>query len=281
MSAGHARHRATAPSVRTALRIMAAGALSILSVGCEPHLACDDNTRCGGAVPGTWSVVDACQDPLATPPFQISYTNQPAITAREAPPVVTSSDWCSSLHVEDVNTVSAFTFPTNAVRVTGGTLMFSDDGSYEARLKLDGDGGTELSGACVSRFGAHPSCADLASGLTKFAGTLPADPPPPSYTNVACADGSDGGCNCSYAVTAAGFLKGSWNTAGTVLTLFDPGLRLPSQIDYCAGGDTLTITGHNGTTLFNPGGALNQEGQISSIPQLIGSAGLRTLQARR
>src|SRR5207249_2445687 len=85
--------------------------LMMAAAACRPDETCvRDGTPCGGDPTGSWFVVDACRDPVFAQPVQLTYQGQPVAMARQPNPVMTSSDWCSSIFVGGPM-ATAFTFP--------------------------------------------------------------------------------------------------------------------------------------------------------------------------
>lgn len=243
-------------------------------VGCQPATTCPENgAPCGGDPTGAWTVVDACRDPVFAAPLQPTYQGQPVEMARQPNPVMTSSDWCSSLIVGPSG-VSSFTFPHDTLSPSGGQITYAADGTYQATIDTTGPGAVDLSVACLTRAGSSTSCDTVAASLTAFAAVKPAQPGQPctdspsepagcqyyfSYENIACAPSgpsADAGCHCAYTVSFAGALAGRWSHTGSVLTHFDASKMLPSQADYCvdATNGRLSLWGHDQTSLFDQTG---------------------------
>lgn len=255
------------------------GALLLLGgVACQPEVTCPANgVPCGGDPSGTWRVANACRDPIFEPPLPTTYLGQPVEMARQPRPMMTSSDWCSSIFIGNGG-VTSFVFPHDTLSPSGGQITYvSDDpqqqqGTYEAVIDTSGRGGVDLSPACLQRSGATiASCDAVAAALTTFAATKLADPGVPctdglgqpsqcqfyfSYQNISCAGSPDAGCRCAYDVSFAGALKGRWVRSGSVLTHSDLSKMLPSQADYCVanGGTSLNLWGHDRTSLLNQSG---------------------------
>ena len=186
------------------------------------------------------------------PPLPLTYNDQPSNMARQPPPEATSSDWCSYLVYDPVRGVTNFEFPHDALKLTGGSVTYDTSGAFATILSTQGGGSIDLSGSCLSRFAAVPACEQFAVELREFAATEP------SYQNIACADDGAGGCRCSYDISflpSGGPLSGRWGASDGLLTHFAGSKQLPSQVDYCIGGDgLLTMWGHDRTDVWDQPG---------------------------
>jgi hypothetical protein len=257
-------------------RLAGAPLLLLLGLGCQPGSTCPAGTPCGGDPSGTWNVADGCRDPVFAGPVPVTYLGQPAEMARQPRPTMTSSDWCSSLFI-GATAVTSFTFPHDTLSPAGGHITYASDnaqqglGSYQAVINTSGRGGIDLSPTCLERSGVSLTCEALATQLRTFAALKVTDPGVPcsdspseppacqfyfSYSNIDCGQNAADGCRCEYDVSFAGALHGRWSRTGTVLTHSDDSKMLPSQADYCVGdgGGTLSLWGHDRTSLLNQNG---------------------------
>jgi hypothetical protein len=209
-------------------------------------------SACGGDPSGNWMVTGACQEAVYVPPQPLTYYGQPSPTARQPPPEGTSSDWCSYLVYDPARGVTNFLFPSDALTLVGGNVTYEMSGVFAAIMNTQGGGSIDLSGSCLTRFAAVPTCADLTRDLATFAATEP------SFQDIACVDNGEGGCRCSYTINflpSGGPLSGRWGSNGGLLTHFAGSRQLPSQADFCVGGDgTLTLWGHGRTDLWDQPG---------------------------
>jgi hypothetical protein len=251
--------------------------VALLACGCQPAMTCPESgTACGGDPTGTWNVAQACRDPTFTPPVPVTYLGQPIQMARQPGPMMTSSDWCSSL-VLGSSGITAFTFPHDTLSLSGGQLTYvgGDDPdplrrqTYQAVINTSGPGGIDLSHACLDRTGMIPSCDAVAAALTTFAATRPQDPGVPctdslsepslcqfyySYQDIRCQGGASGGCRCTYTVSFTGKFGGRWQNDGGLLTHSDASKMLPSEADYCVAGATMSLWGHARTSILGMAG---------------------------
>lgn len=247
----------------------------LLCSGCQPAVTCPEGgVACGGDPTGTWNVVNACRDPVYAAPLPATYLGQPVEMARQPRPVMTSSDWCSSFFATSTG-VKAFTFPHDALSPAGGQITcMADDGqhqggAYQAVLNTSGSSSIELSSACLTRAGAVFTCQMVESVLRDFAAMKLADPGVPcsdspsepalcqfyySYSNIGCGATLDGGCRCAYDVAFAGTFSGHWTRQGGLLTFSDISKMLPSQSDYCVSGSSMSLWGHDRTSILNQAG---------------------------
>jgi hypothetical protein len=207
---------------------------------------------CGGDPSGNWTVRGVCQESAYTPPQPLTYLGQPSNTARQPPPEATSSDWCSYLVYDPVRGITNFVFPYDTLELEGGTVTYEMNGIFSALMSTHGGGTIDLSGSCLTRFAAAPSCETLTTDLQTFAATEP------SFQNIACTDDGAGGCRCSYTINflpSGGSLSGRWGANGSVMTHFAGSKQLPSQVDYCLDqSDTLTLWGRGRTDIWDQPG---------------------------
>lgn len=247
-------------------RWFAAGAAALVLAGasCKPADACaEDGAACGGDPAGAWNMTASCQDPTLPDPAIAtrSYRGQPLVSAGEPPPEPTSSDWCADL-VYGPNGIDFLNLPRNAPRLFGGYLVFQDDdatatsGSYSAILTTRDVTSIEFSSTCLDRFGftaapgAPPDCAAFATSFATFGTTLG------GVKDTACAP-SGSGCLCTYTIeadAAGSNLSGVWRRLpgeDGALTLYASNHLLPSKTDYCRQGDTMTLWGHDRTSIMD------------------------------
>jgi hypothetical protein len=241
-------------------------AITALSAGCQSEDLCaESGTPCGGDVVGVWDIVNSCRDPSYAPPLPLTYLSQPVGTAREPPTELTSGPWCSYLEFQPGRPagqkVVNFIFPYDTLGVAGGTFTYESDGTFRGLMSTSlcpappsmSDAAPtpgcvasmELSASCMTQFGGHPSCSELQAELIQYAASQP------SFRDIECADGADHGCRCNYTVSFEGAYGGAWRTSGSRLTHSDNSHRLPSQVDYCVSGDTMTMWGSNRTSILD------------------------------
>jgi hypothetical protein len=226
------------------------GPLLISGAGCVAHDLCaDEIAACGGDPTGVWGIDTSCRSPAFSGPQRITYLSQPVAGTGEVAPESSSSDWCASLQYDPARAagqkVTLFLFSFDALAVGGGTFRYEADGTYRGLMLTSGRAALELSESCITRFGAHPSCAEFGTELAQYAASQP------SFRDVHCEDGSRGGCSCSYALSFDGSYNGRFMAQGGLLTHFSSISTLPSRADYCVSGDAMTMWGHDRTSLFD------------------------------
>ena len=259
------------PASLVALLVLAGVALG--SLGCQNDTGCaQDGTACGGDPTGSWTLSGACRDPAFAAPIQSTYMGQPVAQARQPVAPTTSSDWCSAVAI-NAQGLSSFVFPHDTLAVSGtdSQVTYASDGTYQAVIHTGGQGEIDLSASCLQRFGVAVTCDALAAQLTAYAArplTAPSftctdSPDEPAgcsyyytYSGIQCTDNGHQGCACRYGVNFAGTFAGKWSTNGTQLIHFDAKKMLPSEADFCvgAGGSTLSLWGHDRTSLFDEPG---------------------------
>jgi hypothetical protein len=106
--------------------------------------------------------------------------------------------------------------------------------------------------ACLTAFGATPTCSELASQTQAYLTTHSQE----AFQDFSCADSASGGCDCSYAYAGEAADQGSWRVSGNVLYFLSESNNTQQVVatDFCAQGDSLVISGHNGISLFNDRG---------------------------
>jgi hypothetical protein len=245
--------------------VLGLGAMVAAVASCRTQDPCGaPSAACGGDPTGAWDIVLGCRDPAYQPPPPLTYYGQPDTTARQPPPEMTSSDWCSYLVYDPNVGITKFLFPYDTLFLSGGKVNYRSDGTFSVLLATQGHGHVDLSASCLNRFGALPSCDELTAQLTTFAATEPA------YQDIMCVDDGAAGCNCTYSLQfepSGGALSGRWTTDGTgVMTHFAGNFQLPSQVDYCVDSSgatpTLTLWGHDHTDIWNQAGIR----QLSLVP---------------
>jgi hypothetical protein len=133
-------------------------------------------------------------------------------------------------------------------------VSFVMDASHEYSIgvKTFAENQVHFAPDCLTAYGAHPTCTELAASIVAFV--------IPNYNDVTCLAASDGGCDCSYSFAGAAADTGSWRTVGNILYFLSQ--QNPSQpvvtTDYCVVDDgktkTFTLGGHNGQSMFADNG---------------------------
>jgi hypothetical protein len=238
--------------MKIGLLLGAASLVSLLSIGCGTRASpnnygCGTVAPCGGDVAGDWTATGACTNPYDR---------------------VTSGDWCSQLTVDSTGLKIAM-LGHDVLAFKKATVSYVADGTFSSQVTFSGPATTQFPSMCLTMFGQIPTCADLATSLAMYLSDqgvatqsyyltpisqLPQYPPKlapqPSYSNMDCADDSNGGCSCSYNVDFVFPDKGTYTASGGVLTHYSATEALPYSSDYCVKGSELSMTGHAGTDLM-------------------------------
>jgi hypothetical protein len=229
------------------------------SAGAED--GCPNLDGCGGDPSGSWVLHLACQyvPPLtytvptvAPPQTMLAQTPGPA-----APATKSAGDWCSSLVFEPpgpntpsgspAGQVTQVLLPHGAGKVTATTAILSANHNYNTAVDTKSTTLTHFAPTCITAYGAHPSCAELATELASFESAMP------NYAKMVCNDAADGGCDCTYDYVSTAADTGSWRVTGGNLLYFISAYNQFQPIvetTFCSANNTLTITGRNGTSLF-------------------------------
>lgn len=290
MTLKHASHVATPGTLALiSLALLAAAGCS----GKGTNGACVDGATCGGDPTGTWNVDGACQFPVDTiaqafgPAEQVDHPQPPVLTASPLPQT-TDGAWCSRLFYGVMDTdamvmnskIREVDLPHGApaLAAPAGSMTFSKSpNKYSVKLSFAGAYATHFGPLCLQFGGATPSCADLTANLTQYyltdakAGMMDAqgNPAPPAFTAINCSTASDGGCDCNYTYQVTLTDSGTWNNLGNAITessdlgayQYNGQPVAASQqpvkavaASFCVNGNTLTLSGYNGTMLSSAPG---------------------------
>jgi hypothetical protein len=178
-------------------------------------------------------------------------------------PVLRAGDACHDLYYFPASSSPAglikVTLPSpRMTAVTHADWKLEPDQSYHIELALGGEGALELSPACLTAYGANPTCTELQSQLQQFVAAEP------EISQLACSATPDGGCGCTWTFELLSADVGNWRTTGQVLSFDSSITETTAAFDFCAAGDSLTVTWVPGSQ-FLPSSAL----------------GLRTLSLKR
>jgi hypothetical protein len=249
--------------------------------------SCPQLDICGGSPASDtfWQVTDFCMVPSVRPsqPSDVSdFTTMmplaPTIAPPQPNPVVatqtTSGDWCSSLNYKPDDTIGNANLWHESPQISAdptkpSTMFFGKDGSYLTKLILEvpqGQDFTHFARRCLIANGApNPTCDKLAKGLTDFYKPIK-DSVPPTFSNIMCADASDGGCDCTYTYTVQVDDSGTWAISkedNTLLLQDSPVLQFNGatmnaqatttmlQSSICASANRLELSGVRGGSLSN------------------------------
>jgi len=244
--------------------LLGGGCLALLACTMDDPCAEPSGAACGGDPSGNWIVLDSCRDPAYANPEAVTYYGQTQNMARQPPPEPTSSDWCSDLRYEPQKGITLFTFPHDTLEIAPGRPVTYDlSGRYATLLRTAGVGSVDISASCLTRFAVVFQCASadastpegtrsVADDLAAYSGTFGT-----YYQNIVCNDDGNGGCFCSYTILSepgGGGLSGRWSTQGGLMTHFPDTLPIPSQVDLCVTGDTMTLWGHDRTAVWDQAG---------------------------
>jgi hypothetical protein len=279
------------PTLKRALSsVLATAALSaVYAAGCGGKGAegnCPALGSCGGDpnnLAGTWQISQFCQYQAVRPaqPTDVNdFMGTPPLPPTLAPPQpqptqlapTTSGDWCFALdyNMDTVNNVSLWhdapllqpgttvQFTVNPTTGNLYTAIYIFSTNYEGANNT-----THFAPICLTANGGDPTCADLATGLTKFYAAGNGTPQPPAtFNNIQCATSpSDGGCDCTYYYELQVVDEGTWSAAGG--TIFEENssftyngqvskLGTPAQTvqaTYCQQGTRLELSGARGESL--------------------------------
>ncbi|HEY4105993.1 MAG TPA: hypothetical protein VGM44_18960 [Polyangiaceae bacterium] len=226
---------------------------------------CPDQPACGGDPSGVWEVQSECQfdvpkAPLTTSPIASAYMTpqSPALASGGAPPT-NSGDWCSGLvylppSSTNTNPLAGIAFYQPPLDFREGNVTFtaSDDPTqqlFQFTVAItSGPQLTHFTPACLQAYGANPSCDDLTAGLIAEGTSV-------NYQNPQCTLAADQGCDCSYTIGDTSGDSGDWRIIGNSIYLFNsPSGNPPQTMDYCVQGDTMTLSGKDGSHLNGSAG---------------------------
>jgi hypothetical protein len=107
---------------------------------------------------------------------------------------------------------------------------------------------THFSPACLQAYGANPTCDDLTAGLLAQGTAV-------NYQHPQCTTASDQGCDCTYTLADTSGDSGNWRIIGnTIYTFNHPSRNPPEAMDYCVNGNTMTLSGKDGSHLIGSAG---------------------------
>ena len=253
---------------------------------------CSDGPICGGNPTGTWDVVGSCQyaadaiDQPFSPREQVQIPQPPVLTSSPVA-ATTNGDWCSRLYYSPIDVpatslnskVLTVDLPHLAPGLAGGQVSFNSatsttPPSYQVSLSFASSNATHFTPQCIQFGGATPTCGELAINLQQFyvtkagsngQGVMQA----PTFTGIACNTASDGGCDCTYDYQIALTDFGTWQAVGNTISeasdlaayQYNGQPAAASQqptkaqlASFCQTGDTLTLSGYNGSSLSSAPG---------------------------
>jgi hypothetical protein len=272
-------------------RVGARAVVSLLGIGlvnaaaCSgpgAQLGCPPIDACGGQPQGTWTLqspesycvyvptltyaVPTSNPPLTFVPAQASLAQMPS----KATPPKSAGDWCYSLeYLPSAPADSGFT-PGGVVTVTlpipsggiepaadlgdaGPPLLFAlqPDNTYAVYAKTLASAKINFAPPCLTAFGANPTCRDLQTQTQAYLTAVAQA----AFRDFSCVASPAGGCDCSYTYAGEAADQGSWRVSGSVLYFLSASAtQQVVATDFCAQGNSLVLSGHNGISLFNDRG---------------------------
>lgn len=241
------------------------------TLGCAIEEHCEALSECGGSVlaPGSTDFLNAdslvdtqwwaypgdeCQDPLFTPPPNPTLLHQAPTLANQPPIEPSGADWCSNLVFNSDRTIYSVNLwfpqiPLLDAKLTYSAASESDtEGTFEMQVRYFKKMRADFSAQCMTAQGVVMGCNEFTFQMRE---KLRAEP---NISDINCGPGPQGGCSCIYDMLLISGVTGPWRTEGGVLTHYDALRDFPSEADYCVNGDTLEMTGHDRTWLFNQTG---------------------------
>ncbi len=248
------------------------------------QLGCPPIDACGGQPQGIWALQSPDSYCVYVPPLAYSVpTNNPPLTfvpsqaslaqtPSKATPPKSAGDWCYSLeYLPSAGPADAGFTPGGVLTVAlpippagiepaadlgdaGPPVLFSlqPDNTYMVSADTFANVQIHFAPPCLTAFGANPSCGDLTTQtqayLTAHSQTV--------FRDFSCVGSTAGGCDCSYTYVGQVVDQGSWRVAGSVLYFLSEsnGTQQVVATDFCAQGNSLVISGHNGISLFTDRG---------------------------
>jgi hypothetical protein len=208
-----------------------------------PSVACPSGDACGGDPIGHWQgdMGTVCLDAPPSP-----FPDPPCENLVYLPPSATSD--AGSPHPQGV--VVQLDLPHGDGTPYASDIVFSPDHRYGLTLSKLEPHRIHFTPACLTAWGANPSCDDLTHGIAEYYVTYG------NVGGVACAAAATGGCDCSYEVRDLRFDGGTWIVRGNELTLSGGNSRFgPTQLAFCRSASQLQMTVAPGSSLADLGPA--------------------------
>jgi hypothetical protein len=233
---------------------VAGGCAALWVLGCQTPPYCEPLGACGGAVltPGAeltqWVTTksDSCLDLIQPPPNPVSLVRQPQRPSGDRPTERGTADWCSNVALRQDGTLQQYLGWYPPIPVQDATLDLFANGTYEMHITYFAKQHVDFSATCLSAQGVSQSCAAFGRNLKEFVA------PEANIYNVLCYP-AESGCGCDYDLSLIGGPSGQWavDYATATLTFFDALGGPPALANYCQKGDSLELTGKDGSRLFN------------------------------
>ena len=246
------------------------GLFGMLSSACKQEPLCTELGSCGGAVPvGSWTLSPghpSCIEDLYVQQKDPRLFGGEVAAARN--PVIEPAawDWCFLLVTNGGTKIQAKqpSFFYESGPIGRATLSYEADGHYSLGVARTGTYAMDFPAVCMRQFGAMDGrqaldengmpvgdpvgvCKQL-QPLLRAAGIGEG-----SYPNTTCdpIPEDPAGCRCFFDVSETGGSSGTYVVqpdGKTILHL--PGSNFPQRATFCNKGDTLEVTGADGSYLF-------------------------------
>jgi hypothetical protein len=226
---------------------------------------CTTYPACGGDPKGSWVLTTGCQNLVVMPyqmpslPDQLAQPQTPTVAPPQPQPT-TSGDWCSQLiYQPSINPsmpVKSVVLWHGPQTVHDGFVNVQADGTYTAEIQFRTTEQTFFDNACLTRYErVAPSCQKLGEDLGTYLMTNP------SFmfgdASMACTGDSSVGCSCTYVYQVQALEMGTWSVdpANQGSIVFASVSRSePQAAGFCQNGNTLQLSGDDGTNLFSAQG---------------------------
>ncbi|HXK18157.1 MAG TPA: hypothetical protein VNG33_10165 [Polyangiaceae bacterium] len=240
---------------RARLQVFVIAGVTLLTLGCQTPPYCEPLGACGGEllVPGApltqWVTTkpNACLEQIQPSPNPVSLVQQPQKPAGDRPTERGTADWCSGVALRQDGTLQQFLRWNPPLPVQDATLDLKPDGHYEMHITNDANQHVEFPASCLSAQGISESCPAFGRNLKELLAQEP------NIYNPRCYPSEVSGCSCDYDLSLIGGPSGQWSAdpRTATLTFFDALDNPPSLATYCQKGDSLELTGKDGSRLFN------------------------------
>ncbi len=198
-------HQQSRSVSRLGLVAVSVAPLTLLLAGCAKGPLCSGLSDCGGDPTGVWvsnSDVPGCIDgPYFTPttvtapgaPLDNSLFGRPAQVANTPLPQATLTSWCQGLILQKdlTNLVKSRTFVFQDPIISGLSINFKTDLTYEAGFVRSGRFSQYYSQTCITEYGQNVNDCPTVQATLRQEGAAS------GYANAACTPASGGGCDCS------------------------------------------------------------------------------------
>jgi hypothetical protein len=224
---------------------------------------CATYPACGGNPVGNWTLMTGCQNLIVMPYQAPSLPDQLAQpqTVTQAPPQpqpTTSGDWCSQLVYQPTINPS---MPVKSVvlwhgppTVHDGFVNIQMNNTYTAEIQFRTTEHTFFDNACLTRYEpVAPPCEQVGKDLAAYEQTQPGFM---FAASMVCTGDSSVGCDCSYQYQVQSLEMGTWSLdpANSSIVFSSVSRTEPQSATFCQMGNTLQLSGDDGTNLFSAEG---------------------------